>query len=287
MDSLLEQLMTDPWGRLILHYLVSGGLSDFLGMLLVGGRFVGLLFVAPQLVRCPIPYSIRVGLVVVMSLVVAPAVASKEGPSGDIIQLAYQSISTSTSHGVAFDFGTLIAGEVALGTLIGVCLLTFFSGLKMAGTWLERHGGLGQGSVVNPDWFAGDSAPGTFVQILGILTLILVDPTGGHWPLLHALLRSFELIPVGAAISSLPLSQLLSTVLQQSMLLGIRIAMPLLITMSFVDATLVFASRSGPQFSTSNFVVIRLIVGTIALGLTMTTIPDVVGSLWNAAWNTL
>lgn len=282
MDSLFQQLMDDPWGRLILHYLLSSGLSNWASLVLVGGRFVGLFFVAPQLVNCPIPYSIRIGLVVVLSLVVAPVVAMKDGPQVDVVQLAHQTSAETGVSKIAADIGGFIMTEVALGTLLGVCVLTILSGLKMAGNWLERHSGLGQGSVINPDWSAGDSACGTFVALLGVSSLFLLDPMGGHWPILRSLLHSFQEIPIGAPIGSLPLSRLLSTVLSQSMILGLRLAMPLLVTMSFIDATLAFANRTGPQLATSNYMVVRLVVGMIALALTMTTIPDVISAVFHS-----
>lgn len=261
-----------------LRFLLASGIPNLAALLLVSGRFVGLLFVAPQLVRCPIAYPIRIGLIVALSLVVTPVVAMQDGVQNEIVQLAYQS--TSTGSQFAFNCVGLVVNELILGTLLGVCVFTFLAGLKAAGMWVERHSGLNQGNIINPDWMAGDSPAGNLITLLAIASLLLIDPIGGHWPLFRSLLCSFQQIPIGTGISSLPVDRLLSNVIQESLVLGLRLTMPLLVTMSFVDATLAMANRLGSPMPSLNFVAARLSVGLAALALSVTTIPDAVYAVW-------
>ena len=46
MNGLLEQLTADPWGRLMLQYLASGGLHSGFLLLLVVARLTGMFVIA-------------------------------------------------------------------------------------------------------------------------------------------------------------------------------------------------------------------------------------------------
>ena len=133
--------------------------------------------------------------------------------------------------------------------MFGIGLIAVFSGLKLAGEWLDRHGGLGLGTVFNPEWSAGESACGSLVQLLGIAAFLLMEPLGGQWRLLQSLVQSFHTIPVGSGTWSMSAVELVSSVVQQSLLLGIRVAMPLVATMTLVDMALAFASRGARRRS--------------------------------------
>ena len=168
----------------------------------------------------------------------------------------------------------MIITEVGLGGLFGTGLIAVFGGLRLAGEWLDRHCGLGMGTVLNPEWMSGESACGSLTLWLGIVAFLLIEPMGGQYVLLQSLLQSFHAIPVGSASWSTSGIQLLNGLAQESLILGLRISMPLIATMMLVDVTLAFAGRGTPVSISSSCQSLRLGVGLFVLALTMTNVPD-------------
>ncbi len=278
MDELLQQLTTDPWGRLALQYLATGGMGNVFTFLLVSARLAGVFVVAPLFITSGIPLAARIALVVMLSLIIAPTLSAAVADHSHITVAAYETASSHILSTTLSDFACVLGSEVGLGAIFGIGLLAIFSGLKLGAEWLDRHTGLGMGTVFNPDWSAGQSACGSLVQLFGIAAVLLLEPIGGQWLLLQSLIQSFQAIPVGSAIWSTSAVELMSGIVQQSLILGLRIAMPLVATMTLVDVALAFASRGGPQPLSSAYLAIRLGVGLIVLALTMTTIPEVMST---------
>ena len=81
--------------------------------------------------------------------------------------------------------------------------------------------------------------------LFGIATLLLMEPGGGHLLFARTLLETFRSLPVGMASLSPSLNGLLGALMQQSLVLGLRVAMPMVVAMSLIDMTLGFVSRSS------------------------------------------
>jgi flagellar biosynthetic protein FliR len=275
MNELLEQLATDPWGRLVLHYMVTGGVTNSYVCLLVAMRLTGVFVLAPIGTANVIPLFIRSGLVVLLSLVIAPTLCERESGSGEIRLIAHKSAAFSLPETVA-DLACQLAREIGLGALLGVGVLAVLGGLRLGGEWLDRHGGLGPGGVLNPDWSGGASAGGSLVQMAGIAAFLLNAPMGGQSLVLQTIVQSFHALPVGVESWDLPLTDLVCGIVQQSLVLGLRVAMPLLVTMLLVDVTLAFITRNNAQLLSSPSLAIRAAIGVIVLGLTVTALPDIV-----------
>jgi len=224
-----------------------------------------------------IPFRVRVGLVVLLTLVIAPTLSRQITDVRKIIPAAHESSNTSISVAIPdtlTDLLCAIISEAGLGTLFGVGFIAIFSGLQLAGEWLDRHSGLGLGAVFNPEWSTGSSACGSLARLLGCAALLLAEPIGGHWQLLQSLVQSFHAIPVGMSSWSISSIDFLNGVVQQCLILGIRVAMPLVAAMMLVDVTLAFAYRGTTTAESSAHLAIRVAVGLIVLSLTTTTIPD-------------
>jgi flagellar biosynthetic protein FliR len=277
MDHFFEQLAADPWGRLVLRQIATGGLWNAYVFVLVAARFAGVFLMAPMFTAIAVPYSARVGLVVLLSLIVAPTLVPREVDGGHLVVTAHGEY--GSSHRIelpatASDLICAVASEVCLGTLFGVGLIGIFSGLRLGGEWLDRHSGLGLGAVFNPEWSAGPSVCGSFALLLGVAGLLLAEPIGGHWQLPRSLVQSFHAIPVGSTAWSGVSIEFLCGVVQQCLILGIRVAMPLVAAMLLVDVTLAFASRGSTSAETSTFLAFRMGAGMVVLAFTMTTIPE-------------
>ncbi len=275
MNELLEQLAADPWGRLVLQHLASGGLQGCLLFLLVAARLMGVFIIAPYGLRIPIPLSMRMVLVVLLSLIIAPTLLDTDRQDAAATQVSHISIPSVIVPESLTEFASLLAREIGLGALLGVGVIAVFSGLWLGGEWLDRSSGLGLGRVLNPDWSEGDPACSRLTSLLAVAVFLMTEPLGGQWLLLRSLVESFIAIPIGTA-SWMTSIDLLNGLVQHSLILGIRIAIPLVVTMLMLDITLVFASRNTPVAMSSSAAVIRAGVGIGVLALTLTAIPEVI-----------
>jgi len=276
MNSFLTQLTDDPWGRLILQYLVTGGIRNCFLTLLVIARLTGVFVVAPWIMSVSIPLSARIGLVMLLSFVISPIVST----ALDLEPVIFMNFSSEYSVDSLTDAGTelglLLASEVGLGILLGAGVMIVFFGLKLGGEWLDRHSGLGMGKSFNPELSVGESTCGQVSLLLGIAAFLLMEPINGHSLVLKSLVESFRNLPPGTPFwSDNPLNTIAELV-QQSVVLGVRIAIPLAVTMLLIDLTLAIASRNSPQPLSASLYLIRASLGVLVLACTMTAIPEVI-----------
>lgn len=278
MDELLEQLALDPWGRLVLHYVATSGLWNCYLFLLVAARLTGALILAPCLITNPIPLLVRIVLVILLSLIVVPTLPTANHAGSDVTQISHETRPPIPLPATIADLVCAFCTEIVLGGLFGAGMIAVFSGLRLAGEWLDRHSGLGMASVLNPEWMAGVSASASLSLWLGIVAFLLIEPSGGKFTIVQSLTQSFQGIPVGSAISPSSGLQFFNGLVQESLVLGLRISMPLIATMMLVDVTLAFAGRGGPDPISSSYQGLRLGIGLFVLAMTLTTIPDAIAT---------
>ena len=113
----------------------SGVLEYFDVFLLVFARMGGLIFVHPVFARRGIPAMVKTGLVLTLSLVIAPAAA--QGVT------AIQAYST-------FQMAEALIREVIMGLVIGSVFQLFFYMVYVAGDLMDTVFGLSMGKVMDP-----------------------------------------------------------------------------------------------------------------------------------------
>lgn len=276
MNELLGQFAADPWGRLILHSLATGGVSRCFRFLLVIGRLTGVFVVAPQMVTtCIIPLPARAGLVLLLSLILAPVLPFDRPDNFTVIPVNDVSLPFDFQSDLGTELVYLISSEIALGTLLGIGVLTVLNGLRLGAEWIERASGLGLGSLLNPELSAEDSSSLRIIPLLGLTCFLLVEPLGGQWLLLRSLAESFHAIPVGTGARTTMTIELFNRLVQQSLVLGIRVAIPLVLTMLIVEITVSFAGRNTPVAIGSAAMAAKAGLGLFLMTLTLTAIPEV------------
>ena len=276
-DPLLEQLAADPVGRLVLHYVAERGMWNCYLFLLVAARLAGVFVLAPHFSTNSVPLLARAMLVVLLSLIIAPTLSTGRTSARDVAQVSHESPASKALPTTPTDLACVIGVEVGLGGLLGIGAIAVFSGLRLGGEFLDRHSGLGLGALFNPEFRGGESACGSLAQWMGIAAVLLIEPLGGRCLLLQSLMQSFHAIPVGSASWSMTAIELLNGLVQQSMVLGLRIAMPLIASMMLVDITFAFASR-GTSVLGAPSIALRSAVGMVVLALTVTAIPEVIAT---------
>ena len=253
MDALFQQLFDDPWGRLLLRHAAGAGLARAGLFVLVAARLAGLLGVGLFLGRTLLTWQVRIGLIVLLTLVVAPTLPVANETTDQIQLVGLGGTGERSPSPVApaswmvtpIDFGVALLCEIGLGAVLGLGVAVVLSGLKLGGEWLDRHSGLGMGSVLNPELLSEGSASAEMLLLFGIATILLMEPGGGHLLFARTILETFRSLPVGLSIDSPSLIELLGSLMKQSLVLGLRVAMPLVVVMSLIDMTFGFVSRSS------------------------------------------
>ena len=148
--------------------------------LLVLARMGGLVFINPVFSRRGVPPMVRTGLVLALSLLIAPGVRSGVG----------QVMAFST-----FDMVESLIREVILGLVIGCVFHIFFYMLYVAGDFLDTVFGLAMGKVMDPAGGVQTSILGQFVNVFFYLYFFA---TGCHLTMVRLFAYSYQVVPVGA-----------------------------------------------------------------------------------------
>ena len=111
---------------------------------------------------------------------------------------------------------------------------------------------------------------------LGTMVFLFAAPVSGHLVMVRILAETFDTMPVGEAVLSASTGELLNQLVQQSLLLGLRVAAPVMVMMSLVDLTFGFLNHSVPQINIQSVgFSLRALLGLLLLSITMTSVPDI------------
>jgi len=255
MEALLHNWIEQAPVGLLVQFIAADSLAQGMAFLLVAARLSGFLGIGPFLGRAIITWRMRVGLVVLLSLIVSPSLIGSPAIPSPIVQVRHQDSVAfeqdgSTSSGLALpqsinDIVMLIIGECAIGACLGLMVGTFLSGLKLAGEWLDRHSGLGLGGVLNPEYSSGGAATTELTWLFCMVVMLVLQPVNGHLLAIRFVLDTFQAIPLGTALASTSLIELTKAMVQQAFILGLRVAMPFVVAMSLLDMTLSWTRRSS------------------------------------------
>ncbi len=157
--------------------------------------------------------------------------------------------------------------EIATGLLLGFVGRMLFYALDAAGTIISAEIGLTLPAVANPIGDSSASAPGILLNYLAALLWLSLD--FHHW-LLAGWLRTYEVLPIGAA--RLHNALLADLIARSAQLLVISVLMTApIIAVSFV-INLVFSvlGRAVPQMNVfSESFAVRILAGLTVFGLSL------------------
>ena len=312
MDAWLAQFGADPLGKLALHQALDGALAQFYVFTLVLIRMSGLMIVGPLFGQSSVPVNVRILLALSLALLLTPLQADRArrgferlDADGDQ-QLTVDEIPaallpryerlireanlepdaplTSASYHARLivadsliDYVRIAAGEIVLGLLLGTGVMTVLSGLQLAGQLIDQQSGLGLGEIFNPDLGDSVSLTGQTYFWLGSVVFLLLAPVGGHLQMVRILAETFDTLPVGEAVLTSSVTDLLNGLVRQSLLLGLRVAAPVMVMISMIDLTLGFLNHSVPQINIQSVgFSLRALLGMLILTVTLTNVGDVI-----------
>jgi flagellar biosynthetic protein FliR len=289
MDLLFQSLFGNIPHEL-LQVVTGDGLARAVVFLMVATRWTGFFVAWPLIERGMIPWPVRIGLVVLLTLIVAPGIElAPDGDRRSIQAVSHQDrveirpLDQTTLAGIGADWSStdLVAGMIcnaAIGASLAFSIAIFLCGLRLAGEWIDRHSGLGMGQVLNPDFSSGDSGTGKLVCLFSIAVILTMLPMNGHLHLVRLILDTFHAIPIGLMRLPNSISELLIAMTQQSLILGLRIAVPFVAAMSLLDLTLSWIRRSSRWELASIAFVVRAAASMLVLAATLPGIQEAVMS---------
>lgn len=200
------------------------------------------------------PPTIRIGLVVVLGTFMAPLIG----------------LPRSVEAGM---FLTLVLREMLIGFALALSVRLLIAGAELGGYLAGFQMGLSYAALVDPQSGVRNNVLAALYGSIALLVLLL---TNGHHDLLRALAASYEALPIGGGAVSAGLAELVARMFGLMFTLGVRLAAPLIITLLLVEVALGVMARVAP---TLNLMVtaapVRLLVGWMALALTIRVLPDI------------
>lgn len=228
------------------------------------GRVAGLFLVAPVYGATVLPARIRVGLIVMLTLVLAPMAPARVDPL--------------TAEGIA-----TMAGQVLIGAAVGFVLRLTFEAVAFGGQLVAQSMSLGFAEVVNPQ--GGGSSP-VLNQFYLLLVTLLFLAMDGHLRLVALLAESFRTLPPGAGAISPNGLHAVAAFGGQLFSGAVRVALPAMTSLLVVNMGFAAISRAAPAMNL--FAVgfpITICLGFIALWLALRSLPGAFGALEESAWS--
>jgi flagellar biosynthetic protein FliR len=171
-----------------------------------------------------------------------------------------------------------IAREVLLGMVIGFAGRVIFAAIQLSGQIMGFQMGFGIANILDPVWESQVSILSQWVNFLAILLFLSVN--AHHW-FIRAMIKSFELIPMGTASVTPNLTETVAQLTSNIFIISLKITAPILATILFINMALALVARSVPQMNV--FIIgfpLQIAVGLFILTLIIPFLVGYIGGLW-------
>ncbi|MDQ6993372.1 MAG: flagellar biosynthetic protein FliR [Mariprofundus sp.] len=195
--------------------------------LLVMLRISFLIMMLPVLGHQLLPTQIKVGLIVLLTIVIFPLVEDNVA----VIPLKPISFVLVAIHEI------LVAAAVALFAQL------IFAAVQFAGILMSTGMGLAMANMFDPTTHSQQPVVSTFASALAMLLWL---SAGAHHFFIAALIESFTLLPIQQPLN-FPAVSILTDAMAQMFILGLKIAAPIIILITLINVALGLLSRAVPQ----------------------------------------
>lgn len=148
-----------------------------------------------------------------------------------------------------FDLAWLVVSELALGATLGLGLAIVFGGLSLAGDVIDQQAGFSLGQVFNPATGDMTTQTGTFLITVMTVVVLAIEPFGIEEQMIRGLLQTFRAVPPGQAAFSPTIAELLIGIGGQAVVLGLKVAAPVIAVGALVTVTLGILGASVQQIN--------------------------------------
>ena len=229
--------------------------NQFAVFTLVLARVGALVMSAPIFGSAAIPIRARALLTVAISLLITPLVLTT--PPENMTNLLV--------------YARYLASEALIGLLLGFGITLLLSGIQLTGQIISQLGGTALADVFDPTLNTNLSVYSQLFYFITIAMFVLLD---GHRLVMDALLDTYTWMPPGEAALGQTYVDVLTTLLSQSFLLGIRAAAPTMTALLLATLVLGLIGRTMPQI---NILAVGFGVNSLlTLGCLFTTLGAIV-----------
>jgi flagellar biosynthetic protein FliR len=195
--------------------------------MLAAVRILAFMTVAPPFSQKVIPARVRWMLALGLAIAVSPRL---DAPG------------TDTTGGF---IGSLLL-QVVIGALFGFLVMMAFSAIQSAGAFIDLFGGFQMASAFDP---MSQSSGAQFQRLYQMTAMVLLFVTNGYQIVLAGLVRTFDALPLGAALNPDVFMHSLSTGVTQMLVGALQIAGPLLVVLFLADVGLGLLTKVAPALN--------------------------------------
>lgn len=176
-------------------------------------------------------------------------------------------------------FGLAVLSETGVGLLLGTAVTMVLNSFKMAGAFIDLQIGYAMSNLVDPASGAMTTLLSQFLYLLGLVFFLIMD---GHYTLIMALAKSYQLVPLSAAAFGGSVSLVLLKIFTGAITIAFQVSAPVLAVLLVTDLALGFLTRTTPQINVflTGFP-IKISVGLLTLSFLIPLLGTVFRSIFD------
>ncbi len=227
-------------------------------------RALAFMMAGPLLAFSGVPPFLKMGFSLALAVVLYP-----------VITLDTQ---TSLPEGV-WGYGLAVISETALGLLLGAAVTIVLNSIRMAGQMIDLQIGYSMASIIDPASGTQSTLLSQYLYLLALIFWLLID---GHYTLIQALAKSYQIVPLSAASFTGGVAMVLLKTFSGAFTIALQVSAPILAVLLISDMTLGFLARTAPQINV--FITgfpIKIAVGLLTLSLLIPLLGTVLRSIFS------
>ncbi|MFZ5648350.1 MAG: flagellar biosynthetic protein FliR [Bacillota bacterium] len=198
--------------------------------LLVFARMGAFLVTSPVFGGQYTPGPVKAGMAFVISLVLLPHIVP---PQHDVT-------------GGLFGFSLEVIREIGVGLLMGFICNMVLQVLNILGQLFDLHIGLMMSNIFDPVTGGQATLTAKFLYLLGIVLFFILD---GHHMLLAGMAKSFQIVPLGAAVFNGSGALVIIKSFARMVTVAVQLSAPIIAVILIIDVCLGLLGRTAPQMN--------------------------------------
>lgn len=200
--------------------------DSFFILILIFMRITGIFLQIPLFSSRNIPSVVKVWFVFFITIVITPTIIPGTLDFSNFMTLGYYMLI-----------------EFITGLLLGGVVLFVLNALYIAGNIIDTNIGFSMVNVISPTDENQLPVTANLYYVIFMITFLI---TNSHHAIIRAVVRSFEIIPLGQSFLSGEIINELIKVLGESFVLGVKISMPIILTIIIANVILGILSKAMP-----------------------------------------
>ncbi len=144
------------------------------------------------------------------------------------------------------DFMKMCGFEIIYGAFMGTMMQFLFAALSLVGNFAGQAIGFANAMVFDPSTQNQSIVIDTYLNITALVIIFITDM---HYTMIEAVINSYNVFQVGGNLPVADFSDFLATTLNQSFIMGFKIASPFIAFSIIFNAGMGLVSRLMPQLN--------------------------------------